>query len=176
MKYREFNSKLNEYGFETYITSKFIEIYPAQVPENNFLTLALRNNKAHIYKHRNEALTAQFFDRTVSSEWIISFCKHNSELAKNITNQTLQDRYQKLALEEEEKERIKQNQITARENAEKQRQNEIDKRAQYAGKQHSAVSLENKSGYSHDARICSLCSGDGGVNECPKCEGTGWIR
>jgi len=170
LKYRQFNSKLNEYGFETYITSKFIEIYPSHVPENNFLTLALRNNKAHIHKHRNNALTLQFFDRVVSSEWIISFCKHNSELAKNITYQNLHDRAQKLVLEEKEKEMIMQDQIAAREYAEKQRQNEIDKRAQYAENQNG-----NKSGYSHDARICPLCGGDGGVKECPKCDGTGWI-
>ena len=171
MKYRQFNSKLNEYGFETYITSKFIEIYPAHVPENNFLTLALRNNKAHIHKHRNNALTLQFFDRVVSSEWIISFCKHNSKQAKNITNQALQDTAQKLVQEEEEKERIREKGIEARENAEKQRQNEIDKRAKYADKQHA-----NKPGYGHDARICPLCKGDGGVRECFRCDGTGWIR
>lgn len=171
MKYSEFNSKLNEYGFETYITSEFIEIYPSQVPENNFLTLIIRNNQAYIFKHRNEELTGQFFNRKVSSEWIISFCKHNNKQAKNITNQALQDRAQKLVLEEEEKEKIRKKQTEAREIAEKQRQNEIDKRAKYAEKQHV-----NKSGYGDDARICQLCQGDGGVHECPRCDGTGWVR
>lgn len=171
MKYSDFKYNLQKYGFEIYLTSKQIDIFPDKVPEKDFLSLKRQNNKVFILKHRNIEFTSKYYGKEVTADWILSFCEHNSKKAKQHTKQYLESLNERKEYEKAIAKKSQEKAILAREEHEKKRQSEIDK-----GSIRVAEGNKKEKGFGEGAIICPICRGDGGVKECFRCDGTGWIR
>ena len=97
------------------------------------------------------------------TDMIEAICQHTKQYLESLNERK---EYEK-AIAKKSQEKA----ILAREEHEKKRQSEIDK-----GSIRVAEGNKKEKGFGEGAIICPICRGDGGVKECFRCDGTGWIR
>ena len=127
-----------------------------------FMELQAQSNEVYkIISHRNKTLTKKFKGKTVSLSWIQRFCLHHSNIYL------------------ESNARFDPEQSKKADYAEDQTKKKADDTEDLDNKEISKKLIDNyknkSSGYRPEARICPVCSGDGGVRNCFKCDGTGWV-
>ena len=138
-----------------------------------FMELQAQSNEVYkIISHRNKTLTKKFKGKTVSLSWIQRFCLHHSNIYLE-SNARFDPEQSKRADDAEDLTKKKAD------DAEDLTKKKADDAEDPDNKEISKKLMDNyknkSSGYSPEARICPVCSGDGGVRNCFKCDGTGWV-
>lgn len=156
---------INKYGFS--ISSSWREVIISPIRGQPWLTLNhscdenLLNNGYIIVKHRTNELTAKYKNSKISKDWVLKFCAHHQIEALEINKQWKENQAAGLAAKIAEKENL---------------QIQTKKMADAGISNLAKEAYKNKNtGYRLGANICPVCSGDGGVKRCFKCDGTGWV-